>query len=359
MTYASTIRAALSVAGGRPMVGWFAEITIRACVLVIALLSPLAATAEPITLKLAFFASEKSDTFHYGVQPFVDAVNAEGKGLVAIKVYPGGALGKALAEQPGLVLEGGADIAWVVPGQTPYRFPDNDLLEMPGLFHDVREGSLAYTRLIAAKALAGYENYFVIGAYTAAPTIIHSRKPIGSLADLGRLKLRSNNPVGAEALKRFGALPTVLPASRIADAIAGGAIDGATLDPTALFDFGVARVTTNHYLVRGGGAPLALLMNRKKFDSLPEAAKTIIRKYSGEWAAAKWIDLYGASAEQALKTIKSDPGRKVVEPSQADREIARRIYQSLTEAWAASKPHNRELLKRAEAELATIRATNR
>ena len=347
--------AARRVAG----VGLLFGITMRASLLAVALMLPsLSASAAPIELKLAFFASEKSDTFRYGVKPFVDAVNAEGKGVLVIKVYPNGALGKALAEQPNIVQEGVADIAWVVPGQTPYRFRDNALLELPGLFHDVREGALTFTRMIAAKALGGYESFFVIGACTAAPTIIHSRKPIGSLADLGGQKIRSNNPIGVEALKRFGALPTVMPASRIADAIAGGAIDGATLDPTGLFDFGVARATTNHYLLGGGGAPLALLMNRKKFDSLPEAAKAIIRKYSGEWAAARWIDLYGASVEQSLKKIKSDPGRKVVEPSQADRETAQRIYQSLTEAWVASSPHNRELLKRAKAELATIRATN-
>ncbi len=353
----SAIKAVLVTAN--TSVSWFVKALVRACVLAIALLVPLTAAAEPIELKLAFFTAENSDTFRYGIKPFVDAVNAEGKGLVAVKVYPGGALGKPLAEQPGLVLEGGADIAWVVPGQTPYRFPDNDLLELPGLFHDVLEGTLTYTRMIAAKALGGYESFFVIGAYTAAPTIIHSHKPIGSLAYLRGQKIRSNNPIGAEALERFGAIPTVMPASRIADAIAGGAIDGATLDPTGLFDFGVGRVATNHYLLSGGGAPLALLMNRKKFDSLPEAAKAIIRKHSGEWAAARWIELYGASVEQSLKKIKSDRGREVVEPSQADRETARRIYLSQTEAWAASEPHNRELLKRAEAELATIRATNR
>lgn len=353
----NSIKAALVTA--ITSVPWFVKALVRACVLAIALWEPFTAAAEPIELSLAFFTSEKSDTFRYGIKPFVDAVNAEGKGLVTIKVYTGGALGKSLAEQPGLVLEGGADMAWVVPGQTPYRFPDNDLLELPGLFHDVREGSLTYTRLIAAKVLGGYESFFVIGAYTAAPTIIHSRKPIGSLADLRGQKIRSNNSIGAEILKDFGALPTVMPASRIADAIAKGALDGTTLDPTGLFDFGVAQVATNHYALGGGGAPLALLMNRKKFDSLPEAAKAIIRKYSGEWAAAKWIDLYGASVEQSLKKIKSDPNHKVVEPSQADRETVRRIYQSLIEAWAASKPHNRELLKRAEAELATIRRPNR
>ncbi len=200
----SAIKAALMTA--ITSVSWFVKALVRACVLAIALLVPLTAVAEPIELKLAFFASENSDTFRYGVKPFVDAVNAEGKGLVVIKVYPGGALGKSLAEQPGLVLEGGADMAWVVPGQTPYRFPDNDLLELPGLFHDVREGALTYTRMIAAKALGGYESFFVIGAYTAAPTIIHSRKPIGSLADLSgteNSQQQSDRSGGAKTLWRL------------------------------------------------------------------------------------------------------------------------------------------------------------
>jgi len=132
-------------------------------VLALALLPPLAAFAAPIELKLAFFTSEGADTFRYGVKPFVDAINSEGKGLITIKVYPDGALGKAVAEQPGMVVEGAADIAWVVPGQTPYRFPDNPVLELPGLFRDVREGTLTYTRLIAAKVLRGYEDFVVIG----------------------------------------------------------------------------------------------------------------------------------------------------------------------------------------------------
>ena len=144
----------------------------------LALLPSFATSAAAVELKLSFFTSEKGDTYRYGVKPFVDAVNAEGKGLVTIKVYPDGALGKSLAEQPSMVLEGVADIAWIVPGQTPYRFPDNQLLELPGLFHDVREGTLVYTRLIADNALRGYQDYVVIGAYTSAPSVIHSRKPI-------------------------------------------------------------------------------------------------------------------------------------------------------------------------------------
>ena len=313
MTYAKSI-VALALAG----CGGIARTLAWASVLAIMLL-PVAAATEPITLKLAFFAPEQTDTFRYGVKPFVDAVNAEGKGLLEIKVYADGALGKAVAEQPGMVLEGVADIAWVVPGQTPYRFPDNELLEMPGLFRDVREGSLVYTRLVAAKALRGYEDFFVIGGYTSAPSIIHSRTPINSLAELKGKKIRTNNPMEAEALARLGAIPTIMPASQLSDALRRRAVDGAIMSPTGLIQFNAAGEATNHYLLGIGAAPLLVLMNRKKFDGLSAPAQALIRKYSGERAAAIWIESFGASEQRSLDKLRAEAGRHAVEPSLADR----------------------------------------
>ncbi len=327
--------------------------------LAIAVLLPSPAVAEPVTLKLAFFPPEHTAIYEAGIKPFVNAVNAEGKGLLTIKVYPSGALGRAVAEQPQMVLDGVADIGWVIPGQTPYRFPDNQVLEMPGLFHNLREGTLTYTRLIAANALRGYENFVVIGAFTSDPTFIHSRKPLGSLAALKGQKIRANNPIEAEALERFGAIPTVMPASRLADAISRGAIDGTALAPTATFDFRVAAAAKNHFLLGGGVAPLVLLMNREKFDSLPKVAQALIRKHSGEWTAAAWIASFGASEGRSLDKIRSDSAHKVVEPAPADRAAAQRIYRSMIDAWAARSARNRNLLKMIKADLAAIRSTAR
>ena len=340
-------------------VSWFVKALARAGALATALMLPLTAAAEPITLKLSFFSSDQTDAYRDGVKPFVDAVNAEGKGLVTIKVHLNGALGKAVAEQPSLVIDGVADIAWVVPGQTPYRFPDNQALELPGLFNDVREGTLVYTRLIAANALRGYEKFFVIGAYASAPAIIHSRKPITSLAALKGQKIRTNNAVEAEALDRFGAIPTVMPASRLADALTKGAVDAVTMSPGGLFQFGTARLAANHYLLGAGSAPLVVLMNRKKFDSLPEAAQALIRKYSGERAATTWIEMYGPAERRSLDKIKSDPARRAVEPSPADRAAAQQVYKSLMDAWAAKSSRNRELLKKIKADLTTLRSAAR
>lgn len=265
-------------------IAWLRTIAVAAAIA----LPAVSAAAEPIHLKLAFYQDQDTAVYRYVIKPLVDAVNAEGPGLLVIDVYADGVLGPVLAEQPRLVLDGTADIAFVIPGQTPYRFPDNKLLELPGLFHDLREGTFAYTHLAAAGKLRGYENFFVIGAFTTGLNYIHSRKPIGSLEALKGQRIRANNQIEAAVLEGLGATPMVLPVPQIADTIRKGGIDGAALAPTALRDYHIAALTPHHYLLGSGVNPLALVMNRKKFESLPASAQALIRKYSGEHAAKLW-----------------------------------------------------------------------
>src|SRR5690348_5148061 len=237
----------IAVAAAPPRRTCGAVMALTAVLALVPALSTRPAVAEPVELKLAFFASETTDSFRYGIKPFVDAVNAEGQGAVSITVYTDGKLGRGIAEQPQLLLSGAADLAWVVPGQTPYRFPDNEVLEIPGLFRDVREATLIYTKLVTSGALRGYQDFVVIGAFGAAPGMIHSRKPILSISDLGGLKIRTNNAIEAQALGRFGALPTVMPAPMLADALTRGALDAVILSPSGYFQFAAPVVAKHHY----------------------------------------------------------------------------------------------------------------
>lgn len=63
------------------------------------------------------------------------------RGLVKTVLYAG-VLGREIAQQPQTILDGKADIAFVVPGYTPDRFPDNSAVELPGLFTGTREAPL-------------------------------------------------------------------------------------------------------------------------------------------------------------------------------------------------------------------------
>jgi TRAP-type transport system periplasmic protein len=317
------------------------------------------AAARPIELKLAFFTSDRSMSYIAAVKPFIDAVNTEAKGTIEIVLHSGGVLGREIAQQPQVVLDGVADIAFIVPGYTPDRFPDNEVIELPGLSRDMREAASVYSGLIAAHALRGYEDFFVIGAFVTEPETIHSRLPIGSIDDLKGKRIRVNNPGESAVLEKLGAVPVLMQITQVAAAISSGAIDGAAISRTPLSDYGIKRVATNHYFLRTSGAPLALVMNRKKLEALPPAAQDIIRKYSGKWAADRFADTYEVSDRKVMEQLESDPQRRVIFPSQSDIERARLIYQSAINEWAGKSPRNRELLSTAEAEIAKLRSEAR
>jgi TRAP-type C4-dicarboxylate transport system substrate-binding protein len=327
------------------------------CALLSFALWPAPSVAEPITLKLAFFSSDRSLTYRGAIEPFIEAVNAEGKGLIKIDLYSGGILGKEIAQQPQVVLDGAADIAFVVPGYTPDRFPDNSVLELPGLLPDIREGTLVYTQLIAANALKGYEEFFVIGAFVTEPESIHSRAPIISVDDLKGKRIRVNNMGEGAALGRLGVIPVLMQITQISDAISKGSIDGAAVSISPLSDYGIKRVAVSHYFLETSGAPLVLLMNRKRFDSLPRPAQDIIRKYSGAWVAERFIETYEVAVAQVMKQLKSEPNRKLTFPSQSDLDVAHAAFKAVIAEWAAASPHHRELLELVKSDIAALRSS--
>jgi TRAP-type C4-dicarboxylate transport system substrate-binding protein len=326
------------------------------CALFSFALLPCTAAAEPVKLKLAFFSSDLTTTYLAAIKPFVDAINAEAAALVQIDVGFSGTLGRNPAEQLQLVLEGTADLAFVVPGYTPARFPDNAVIELPGLFRGIREATLVYTGLIAANAFRGYDELFVVGAFASEPETIHTRLPAASLQELRGMRIRTNNPVQGAALTGLGMVPVQMPINQALSAISSGKLDGAMVAPAPLIEFGISRVAPNHYLLGVSSAPLILVMNRKKFESLPEQAQQIIRNFSGGWTAEHYIETYQAEDDVAINSLKQDPSRKVVVPSPPDLDRARAVFRSEVEAWSAADPRHRQLLAQAEAELGKLRA---
>jgi TRAP-type C4-dicarboxylate transport system substrate-binding protein len=311
--------------------------------------------SEPIKLKLSYFSSDRTMLYLAGVKPLVDAINAEAKDLVEIEVYFSGALGKAPAQQAQLVTDGVADLAYIIPGYTADRFPDNAVIELPGLFRDQREASLVFTRLIAANALRGYEDFVVLNAFTAEPHSIHTRLPVTSLGDLKGLKIRANNPTEAATFEKLGMRAIVMPVNQISDAISSGSIDGAAVPPAMLAEFGVGRLAGYHYILHADAPSLALVMNRKALAALPARAQDIIRKYSGEWAVARSNEFFKDVNARSMQQLMSDPKRTVILPSQTDLVHIEDAFKAVTDDWEAKSPRNHELLELAKAEIRKLR----
>ena len=319
---------------------------------------PLRAVAQttPITLKFSIFSPDKEVTFLTVMKPFADAVAKETNGAVQIDLFPNGALGRSPLQQAQMVLDGVADMAWVIASYTPGRFQENEVFELPGLFRDLKEATLVLTRMVNSGKVKGYEEFFPIAVFGTAPYSLHARTPINAIADIKGKKIRSAGALEGETIKALGAVPIGMPVTEVAEAISRGTIDGTTSHPAPLVDFGISKVTSAHYFTQLGVIPLTILMNRKKFDSLPASAQAAIRKYSGNWTAARFNEGVGDYNETVIKQLQADPKRKVVFPPQADLDAMQPAFKSVIDAWTAKSPRNKELLALVEAEIVNVRA---
>jgi len=324
----------------------------RKTMLALLLALPLAAAAEqPVKLKMATFSPDTERLYNTVKKPWVAAVNKAAGGAIEIELYPNGALGRAPQQQAQMVIDGVTDIGFIVPPFTPGRFPDSEVLELPGVFHDLAEGTRVYTRLVQNGTLKDYGEYVPIAMWSTPPFSLHSNFPINSINDLKGKRVRGSGVIQIESLKALGAVTVGMPPTEVPEALSRRTIDASTSQPAVLYDFGLDRVTSHHYFAGLGIVPLAIVMNRKKFESLPKAGQDAILKYDMDYINKLYIASMLEYDASLVKKLQSDPKRKVVFPSAADQKAARAAWEPVIKAWAGKTPRNGEVYKALVTEL--------
>ena len=318
--------------------------------------APTIVSAEPVKLKFAVFSPDSERLYNTVKKPFAAAVNADSGGAIEIELYPNGALGRAPQQQAQMVLDGVSDIGFIVPPFTPGRFPDSEVLELPGIFQNLAEGTQVYTNLVKSGVLRDYGDFVPIAMWATPPFSLHSNFPLASVKDVKGKKVRGSGVIQIESLKALGAVPVGMPPTEVPEAMARRTIDATTSQPAVLFDFGLDRVTSHHYFIRLGAVPLAVVMNRKKFETLPKSGQDAILSHSLDWINKLYDDSMLEYDQSLIDRLKSDPNRTVVFPDAADQAAARVAFEPVIQAWIAKRPQNAELYKAATGEIEKIRA---
>ncbi len=229
----------------------------RKILLAFALCMPLAAAAQQaVKLKFAIFSPDTERLYNTVMKPWVAAVNQAAGGAIEIELYPNGALGRAPQQQAQMVIDGVTDIGFIVPPFTPGRFPDSEVLELPGMFQNLTEGTKVYTRLVQAGVLRDYGDFIPIAMWSTPPFSLHSNFPITSVKDLKGKRVRGSGIIQIESLKALGAVTVGMPPTEVPEALSRRTIDASTSQPAVLYDFGLDRVTSHHYFIRLGIVPL-------------------------------------------------------------------------------------------------------
>jgi TRAP-type C4-dicarboxylate transport system substrate-binding protein len=325
-------------------------------VLVAGLCWSAAAEAEATKLKFAVFTPDKEMTFVNVMKPFAANVAKASQGAIEFELFPNGALGRDPGKQMKMVQDGVADLAWIIPSYTPGVFPDDEVIELPGIVRDSKEGSIAIWRMWEKGLIRGYENLVPLAIFTSDPYTVHTNFTMRKLDDMKGKKIRAAGPVASDSIKAMGGVPVGMPFTQITESISRGVIDGTLAHPIALFDFGVAKVATHHYLARFGTVTLSIVMNKAKFDALPQPAKDALLKYRGEPQSKAFGDMVIKRNNELVAQWSKDKKHQVVRLTDADEAAFNTTVAPVISAWEAKSARNKQLLDALQSELGKIRS---
>lgn len=311
---------------------------------------------ETLNLKFSNFESPKSYGTRRVYTPWMEAINEASNGTLNIEMFAGGQLGKPAA-QLGIVQNGVADLALIIPSFTPGRFAGNDIAELPFLWSDPLHASLAVAHMLERGQLS-YPGIEVLGIAVAGPYVLHTDVPVNSLDDLKGLKLRAAGPVYAEVAKALGAAGVGMPLSALSENMSRGVVDGAFVDWSLLDVFRVTEVTNTHVDYPLGGVILLIGMNLDVYESLPPKARSAVDAAKGDNFGRLWAEVQKEEAAAVRARLVEDPEHIVVELSPEERARWDAAIQQVIKGWGAESKENASLLKNYKAALDAVRNGN-
>lgn len=259
-----------------------------------------AAAQQVFELKVSHYVP-LNHTIHKELLSWGEELTAQSGGRLKLKIYPASQLGP-VNRQFDMARSGVADIAVGLHGATPGRFPLTDLASMPFVWPKRGPNSeVTSHRLteLAPRYLAqehpGVKILWM--AVTNPLKFLTVRTPIRSVDDFRGLRIRYAGEQFAEVISQLGASPLAVPPGETQDALAKGIIDGATFPYEAAQSFDLGTVVKYSLEPGVSSATFAVVMNQRKFDSLPADLKALIEKTTGPDRAGR----FGAAFDAAEK----------------------------------------------------------
>jgi TRAP-type C4-dicarboxylate transport system substrate-binding protein len=217
------------------------------------------------------------------IQPWIEEINKLSDGEVNIRLYPAGALGKA-PDQYDLAEKGIADLTYHLADYTPGRFPLTTVFSLPFVVPSGEKVSEAMwkTYMKEPEYRKEYDKVKVLALFGHPGGHFHTvKKPIRNMADFKGVKMRTANPAISKALELWGAIPVSMPITETYQSLERNVIDGTVLVWEGMGVFKLNEVT--HYATVADlyTMPMMIVMNKDKWDALPDNIKDLFEKTTG------------------------------------------------------------------------------
>ncbi len=300
------------------------------------------AYAQQTVLRIASFLPGRSSTITYGLKPFMERFNKAVGDEVKLQGYWGGSLGRNPKKQADLVKDGVADIAQLVPGYTPGQFPGFSVMELPFLIRSSLEGSVTEWRLYKTGLLKGWDVFKVVGMFSTEPNHFHTKRPMKSITDLGGMKMRIAGPVYGATVRHYGGIGIGMPVTQATEALSRGVVDGILLGWGGGGVFRIYSIAKFTYAAPLGISPLAMVMNKQKWNSLSRHVQKVFDENSGERMARDGGSGFDKNAVKFRK-IAQMGGHTTIEVSEADVKKGFEFAQPLHKAWIKKNDNGQKI----------------
>lgn len=204
-------------------------------------------------------------------------------GQVKISLHPGSTLVQQ-NQTYDAVVEGMIDIGFSAVSYNPGKFPQMEAVELPYGLKTATQISKLANDYYAKFQPKEFKDTKVLFLTAVAPGSFHTKKRINSLEELAGLKIRCPGGPNVLWIKSIGAVPVVLPTGDTYDALNKGVVDGtvSAFEPLEILKwYEVVKYST----VSGSAITQVryLVLNKKKWDSLPADFQKVIDEVSAEY----------------------------------------------------------------------------
>lgn len=219
------------------------------------------------------------------VEDWIAEIEKRTEGRVKITYYPGGSLTGPTECFDG-VIAGTSDIGMSAFAYSPGRFPEMEVVDLPGYpTMDARITSLVAWGIYEKFKPSSLEGVKVLYVMAHEPGVIQTRdKPVRTLEDLKGLKIRCTG-LSVKIVEALGATPVALPLTQAYDPLSKGIVDGTFSGYDCLKSYRFAEVTKYTIECQTVGYVTAMyaVMNLDKWNSLPKDIQKVFDEVSSDW----------------------------------------------------------------------------
>ena len=244
------------------------------------------AYAQDVTLRLHQFLPPPATVPAKILKPWAAGVEEASGGRIKIEHFDAMSLGGRPPELMDQARDGVVDLSMTVVGYTPGRFPRTEVFELPFIMTNPVATASAYWEMVETNWQdTEYKDVKVLGAWVHGPGVVHSKDGVNSLEDMKGLTVRGPTRIINDMLSELGAEPVGMPLPAIPEALSKGVVKGTVIPWEVTPAIRLSELVTNHTEFSGDealyAATIVLVMNKAKYDALPDDLKAVIDEASG------------------------------------------------------------------------------